>query len=207
VGLSSVRDRIARTFSRLQSGTRSPIKIGRSPSNCSRKDRALAAPPQCRLRRSATPRAQPRLRRASLAASNTVGSEEGTEAPPGGLADDQGQGSEPPDIARSLCTPPPTKVSTNCDRTTSEMRDLSPKITSGDSRRSGNAQTHTHKHTVPNIKFKLKLLQVKCHVLGFTADKAQNVLQKIIRVFAEAFVSHDRHSLFTLEESGPPRMT
>jgi hypothetical protein len=45
-----------------------------------------------------------------------------------------------------------------CDRTTSEMRGLSPKVISGDSRRSMNAQTHTHKHTIPNIKFKLKLL-------------------------------------------------
>jgi hypothetical protein len=43
------------------------------------------------------------------------------------------------------------------------------------------------------MKFKLKLLQIKCHVLGFTKDKAQNVLQKIIRVFAEVFVSHDLH--------------
>jgi hypothetical protein len=51
----------------------------------------------------------------------------------------------------------------------------------------------------------LKLLQIKCHVLGFIKDKAQNVLQKIIRVFAEAFISHDRHTLFALEESGPPR--
>jgi hypothetical protein len=67
--------------------------------------------------------------------------------------------------------------------------------------------THTHKHTVPNMKFKLKLLQIKCHVLGFTKDKAQKVLQRIIIVFAEAFVSHDRHTLFVLEESGPPRMT
>jgi hypothetical protein len=33
------------------------------------------------------------------------------------------------------------------------------------------------------------------------------VLQTIIRVFVEAFVSHDRHMLFALEESGPPRMT
>jgi hypothetical protein len=33
------------------------------------------------------------------------------------------------------------------------------------------------------------------------------VLQKIIRVFAEAFVSHDRHTLFALEESEPPQMT
>jgi hypothetical protein len=94
-----------------------------------------------------------------------------------------------------------------CDRTTSEMRGLSLKIISGDSRRSENAQTHTNKHTIPNMKFKLMLLQIKCHVLGFIKDKAQNVLQKIIRVFAEAFVSHDRHMLFTLEESGPPRTT
>jgi hypothetical protein len=56
------------------------------------------------------------------------------------------------------------------------------------------------------MKFKLKLLQIKCHVLGFTKDNAQNVLQKIIRVFVEAFVSHDRHTLFALEESGPPWM-
>jgi hypothetical protein len=95
-----------------------------------------------------------------------------------------------------------------CDRTTSKMRGLSPKIILGDSRRSENAQTHTNKHTIPNMKFKLKLLQIKCHVLWFTKDKAQNVLQKeLIRVFAEAFVSHDRHTLFALEESEPPRMT
>jgi hypothetical protein len=42
---------------------------------------------------------------------------------------------------------------------------------------------------------------------GLTIEKAQNVLQKIIRVFVEAFVSHDRHTLFALEESGPPRTT
>jgi hypothetical protein len=96
---------------------------------------------------------------------------------------------------------------TNCDRTTSEMMGLSHKIISGDSRLSENAQTHTNKHTVPNMKFKLNLLQIKCHVLGFTKDKAQKELQKIIRVFAEAFVSHDRHTLFALEESGPPRTT
>jgi hypothetical protein len=41
--------------------------------------------------------------------------------------------------------------------------------------------------------------------LGFTKEKSQNVLQNIIRVFTEAFVSHDRHTLFALEESGSPR--
>jgi hypothetical protein len=56
----------------------------------------------------------------------------------------------------------------HCDRTTSKMKGLSPKIISGDSRRSENAQTQTNKHTIPNMKFKLKLLQIKCHVLGFT---------------------------------------
>jgi hypothetical protein len=88
-----------------------------------------------------------------------------------------------------------------------KMRGLSPKVILGDSRRSENAQKHTHKHTVQNMKFKLKLLQIKCYVLGFTKDKAQNVLEKIIRVFAEAFVSDDRHTLLALEESGPPRTT
>jgi hypothetical protein len=87
------------------------------------------------------------------------------------------------------------------------MRGLSPKIISGDSRRSENTQTHTHKHIVPYMKFKLKLLQIKCHILEFTIDKAQKILQKIITVFIEAFISHDRHTLFTLEESVPPRMT
>jgi hypothetical protein len=70
-----------------------------------------------------------------------------------------------------------------CDRTTSEMRVLSPKIISGDSRRSENAQTHTNKHTIPNMKFKLKLLQIKCHVLGFTKEKAPKCASKeLIRV-------------------------
>jgi hypothetical protein len=87
------------------------------------------------------------------------------------------------------------------------MRGLSPKIISGDFRRSENAQTHTNKHTIPYMKFKLKLLQIKCHILEFIKDEAQKMLQRIIRVFAEAFVSHDRHTLFALEESGPPRMT
>jgi hypothetical protein len=54
----------------------------------------------------------------------------------------------------------------SCDRTTSEMRGLSPKIISGDSRRIENAQTQTNKHTIPNMKFKLNLLQIKCHILG-----------------------------------------
>jgi hypothetical protein len=57
------------------------------------------------------------------------------------------------------------------------------------------------------MKFKLKLLQIKCQLLEFTQDKAQKVLQRIIKVFAEAFVSDDRYTLFALEESEPPRTT
>jgi hypothetical protein len=93
-------------------------------------------------------------------------------------------------------------AATSRDRTTSQMRGLSPKIISGDSQQSENAQTHTYKHTIPYMKFKLKLLHIKCHVLEFTKDAS-----KIIRVFAEVFISHDRHTLFALEESGPPQMT
>jgi hypothetical protein len=93
-----------------------------------------------------------------------------------------------------VCVLPQPYSGTNCDRTTSEMRGLSPKIISGDSRRSENAQTHTYKHTIPYMKFKLKLLQIKCHVLEFTKDEAQKMLQKITRVFTEAFISHNTHS-------------
>jgi hypothetical protein len=57
------------------------------------------------------------------------------------------------------------------------------------------------------MKFKLMLLQIKCHVLEFTKDEAQKMLRKIIRVFVEVLVPHDRHTLFSLEESGPPQMT
>jgi hypothetical protein len=33
---------------------------------------------------------------------------------------------------------------------------------------------HTHKYTVPNMKFNLKLLQINCHVLGFTKDSPKS---------------------------------
>jgi hypothetical protein len=87
-----------------------------------------------------------------------------------------------------------------------KWEDSSSKIISGDSQRSENAQTHTYNHTIPYMKFKLKLLQIKCHILEFTKDKAQNA-SKIIRVFVETFIFHDRHTLFTLEASGPTRTT
>jgi hypothetical protein len=76
--------------------------------------------------------------------------------------------------ARRPCEWPSITRRCNCDRTTSEMRGLPLKIILGDSRRIENAQTHTIKHTILNMKFKLKLLQIKCHVLGFTKDKSQS---------------------------------
>jgi hypothetical protein len=71
----------------------------------------------------------------------------------------------------------------------------------------GIRKRNTYKHTIPYVKFKLKLLHIKCHVLEFTKDEAQKMLQKIIQSFAEAFISHNKHTLFALEESGPHRMT
>jgi hypothetical protein len=80
----------------------------------------------------------------------------------------------------------PDILQEDCDRTTSEMRGLSPKIILGDSRRSENAQTHTNKHTIPNMKFKLKLLQIKCHVLGFTKVKAPKCASKDNQSFCKS---------------------
>jgi hypothetical protein len=57
------------------------------------------------------------------------------------------------------------------------------------------------------MKFKLNYYRLSVMYYGFTTDKAQKVLQRIIRVFAETFVSHDRHTFFALEESEPPRTT
>jgi hypothetical protein len=57
------------------------------------------------------------------------------------------------------------------------------------------------------MDFKLKLLQIKCHVLEFTKYEASKDASKDNSEFAEAFISHDKHTLFALEESGPPQMT
>jgi hypothetical protein len=54
---------------------------------------------------------------------------------------------------------------------------------------------------------KLKLLQIKCHVLECTKGEAPKDASKDDQSFAEAFISHDKHILFTLEESGSPWMT
>jgi hypothetical protein len=93
-----------------------------------------------------------------------------------------------------------------CDRATSEMRGLSPKIISGILE-----EARMHKHTYISIqyhiKFKLKLLQIKCHVLEFTKGEAPKDASKDNQSFVEAFISHDSHTLFTLEESGPPQTT
>jgi hypothetical protein len=57
------------------------------------------------------------------------------------------------------------------------------------------------------MKLKLKLLQIKYRVSEFTKGEAPKDASKDNQSFAEAFISHDRHTLFALEESGPPRMT
>jgi hypothetical protein len=57
------------------------------------------------------------------------------------------------------------------------------------------------------MKFKIKLLQIKCHVLEFTKVEAPRDASKENQSFAGAFISYDRHTTFTLEESGPPWMT
>jgi hypothetical protein len=50
------------------------------------------------------------------------------------------------------------------------------------------------------MKFKLKLLQVKCHVLEFTKGEAPKYALKDNQSFAEAFISHDRHTLHPRRE-------
>jgi hypothetical protein len=57
------------------------------------------------------------------------------------------------------------------------------------------------------MKFKSKLLQIKCNILEFTKGEASKDASIDNQSFAEALISHDSHILFTLEESGPPRMT
>jgi hypothetical protein len=57
------------------------------------------------------------------------------------------------------------------------------------------------------MKFKLKLLDIKCHVLEFTKDEARKIASKDNSEFTEVIISHGKHTLFALEESVPPRMT
>jgi hypothetical protein len=58
------------------------------------------------------------------------------------------------------------------------------------------------------MKLKLKLLHIKCHVLGFTKDKAQKIVSKDNSEFLwKLFISQFKHTLFALEERGLPQMT
>jgi hypothetical protein len=57
-----------------------------------------------------------------------------------------------------------------------------------------------------HMKFKLGLLQIKCHVLEFTKGEATKDASKDNQSFA-ALISHDRHTLFALEESEPSWIT
>jgi hypothetical protein len=105
-GLSSVRDRVTRTFSRLRSGTRSPINRGRSPSNFSRKDRALAAPPRRQLRRSTASSAQPKPCRAPQELGGAVGVHPIVSQSPGRPPDDREPEERSPAVASPRHHPP-----------------------------------------------------------------------------------------------------
>jgi hypothetical protein len=58
------------------------------------------------------------------------------------------------------------------------------------------------------MKFKLKLFHTKCHVLEFTKDEAQKIASKDNSEFCGRSLSLTvKHTLFALEESGPPQTT
>jgi hypothetical protein len=88
------------------------------------------------------------------------------------------------------------------------MRALSAKIILGDSQQRENLYTEHKRHTIPYMKFKLKLLHIKCNLLEFTKDEAQMFASKDNSEFCGSGLSLTvKHTLFTLEESGPPQMT
>jgi hypothetical protein len=67
--------------------------------------------------------------------------------------------------------------------------------------------TNTHisiqYHDIQVIK---SLLHINCYVLELTKDEAKRCFTDILE-FCGSIISHDKHTLFTLEESGPPRTT
>jgi hypothetical protein len=75
------------------------------------------------------------------------------------------------------------------------MRGLSPKIISGDSRWSETAQTHTYKNTIPYMKFKLKLLQIKCQLLEFTKMKPKRCFKDNQSFCRSVRLSRQAHAL------------
>jgi hypothetical protein len=68
---------------------------------------------------------------------------------------------------------------------------------------------NTHKYTYNTIyEIQVKVIIDKCHELGFTKDKAPKCASKDNQSFCGSIhLSHDRHTLFALEESEPPRMS
>jgi hypothetical protein len=59
------------------------------------------------------------------------------------------------------------------------MRDLSPKIISGDHRQSENMQTQYISIQNHNIEIEVELLHIQCYVLEFAKDEAKRALQMI----------------------------
>jgi hypothetical protein len=107
-----------------------------------------------------------------------------------------------------VCVLPQSCSGTNCDIITSRMRGLSPKIISGDPRWSENTQTQHMKYTIPSMKFKLKLLHIKCHVLEFTKDESQKIASKDNSKFlwkwfiphSQAHTLHPRRECLSLDD-------
>jgi hypothetical protein len=94
-----------------------------------------------------------------------------------------------------------------CDRTPLNKQGfVSQDPTGGFSMKRECANTHIsiQYHDIQVIK---QLLHIKCRVLWFTKYEAQKMLQQIYQSFYESDVSHDKRTLFALEESGHSQST
>jgi uncharacterized lipoprotein YehR (DUF1307 family) len=92
----------------------------------------------------------------------------------------------------------------SCDRTPLKKQGfVSQDPTGGFSMKQECANTYIsiQYHDIQVIK---QLLHIKCHILRITKDKSQKMLQQIYQSFCGSDVSHDKHTLFTLEESEHP---
>jgi hypothetical protein len=77
-----------------------------------------------------------------------------------------------------MCVLPQSYSDTNCNRTTSEMRGLSPKIISGILDEARIHKHNTYKHTIP-YEVQVKIIIDYFHILELQEVKLQRILQKI----------------------------
>ncbi len=94
-----------------------------------------------------------------------------------------------------MCVLPQSCSGINCDRTTSKMTGLSPKIISGDSRRSENACKHTYEAFKTIISLKIKLLHF---ILKISMIRSRRFFKRQ-NIFTEAFHSTIKDIHLTLE--------